>query len=226
MNGRYVTDITNSFPMLASSNGPLSSEALEASNGTSSSCRQKKNAIQSRYNVLPPTFMNDLRWNGASIPIRSILALFFDIFIRFFFRYEKETRIDQAFGSGYTWTSGRDADSGAFIKLEIMNAKAPKQYGSTPIPIGDLYEAVHCWLFTNWVGDYDAEEAHQQGFVASFGLYDHGDDYARITLDLATPEVSLQELDQNMWTGGSWLSTEGVSSVGNASRVSEVAVAK
>ena len=93
------------------------------------------------------------------------------------------------------------------MTLEILNPTPPAIRRRASTPIGDLYEAVHCWLFARWVGRYEEEEKLQESFDAFFRLLNVDYDYAKISLKVSAEQESLKSLDPNMWTGGSWLTS-------------------
>ena len=211
VNGHLMSTITNDFPTAETEAASLSSSIAKSLNGSvsslpASSCPRSQANLVSRSRVGgKPTYLSRFRRNDLAVPLWSVLALFFDFLIRFLFQFDWSTPIDRYFQNGFTWSSAKDPVSGSFLKFEIMNVASPSVNEGHPILIGDLYEAVNCWLLRKWVGPAEAEEAMQTGFVASFQVFETNIPYARLILDQAADRDSLQILDLNRWTGGSWL---------------------
>ena len=140
------------------------------------------------------------------IPLRSIISLLCNLLISFFFQIPKNNRIAPTLPQSYKWQTRRDASSGGMITLEILDTSLPPEYEDTPIRIVYRFESIRGQLLRECTSDYDDKEAHQQSFEATLYLYTVFRDYAKVTLEIS-PEgtTGLDDLDENIWTGGSLL---------------------
>ena len=204
INNHYVTDITNNFYQVAPSVAPAT-DAIDDPNGrnktgSGGTCSQDK-----ATNFAHPIMQ--LEYTDTVVPLRSILFLMSDLMIGFFFPIESRSPIAPVLKQGYKWQTRKDASTGAVITLEILDTTVPPGLGPENLRIDDLAWVILCELMREWVGDYIDEKAHQKSFVAEFSVYQQSFNFAKLTLEIPSRAETegLEVLDENTWTGGSWL---------------------
>lgn len=190
--GQYVTDITNNFPDEINAASP---SVAPPANGTR----------PSPVSEIPETIPT-LDFTATVIPLRSVLFLLSDLHIRFFFGIPYTNPLAPL--EGYKWQSQRDHATGARVTLEILDTALPIGFEHEAIKVEDLYHAFKWNVLTEWTGQYEEEESHQHGWVATFRITGAAADYARITCDVAADDATADDgdvLTEDTWTGGSWL---------------------
>ena len=191
VDGQLVTDISNNFPDEIDA---ASFSGVPPANST-----QRRSALSQ----LPET-IETLTFTATDIPLRSVLFLLSDLHVRFFFGIPYTNPLAPL--EGYTWQTLRDPATGAKITLEILDTAPPPGFEQETIKVDDLYYSFKWRILSEWTGGYEEEESHQHGWIATFRIEGAATDYARITLDVAAEETADGDvLNEDTWTGGSWL---------------------